>query len=763
MPPHSKKTLDLPTGMTGKPVAHWMKLHNSNKDSHPGTVDNWENEDDVETVREKLKKQAQKKADSTKLQVQRDKAKIDVTILEDTLHREDVARELTANHPAGPKTRASSASKKAAKDVQDPQPAPTENMLHQEDVTQESTANNPAAPQKDASSARKKAANNSAGPKKHTPSARKKAAKDIQDPQLALAVSPPLLSQVLCPEISATLVNDEIQELNQQNISCEEDSSMGACQVLAGSDGSHEESDEHVPHSESGDHVNAKLKDPTKLGPKPTGRPVRVSVHTTIANSRSTNEGVATLKLSLLTPGSGPKAETATASKHVLKRKSRVIDDAALDKPVIYLLYLVSVQVLPTKKKKLDNKTTNSAKTTKPTDELAKNWEKKKSRDEPCNAGKKAGGMVKDGKDIKPEFVNIVKTKGNFMDHKPDVTVKIVKKEGPLITTARQVQGSKNKWMTNDLPDGTQETFSKRIIPYLRKKVGQSVTPWAPLSVKDVQEAVDIEFGRTEHCMAEKGAWMGLANYRITNFRHEICAKAEKAVEAFIKEHSDQLSTPTLIGQYMAYLITPTSPGGNVGPSPPFMWKDWKNDGVKRRGIFCHELIIRVMAEAHFMALGPMNNLSIILYPKGALLLTGQAVEHVISMWTTGMFITTAAPTFSRQNFDDIIEEFALNPAERAKYSKDAWKSVKTKRWIELLTEVKQAIETSTSKKRHKMSTSARSASPDIIEQEADIVFRSDPPDLDSDEDSGDCGGSVGTADELAEEDNVADCHCDAE
>ncbi len=45
--------------------------------------------------------------------------------------------------------------------------------------------------------------------------------------------------------------------------------------------------------------------------------------------------------------------------------------------------------------------------------------------------------------------------------------------------------------------------------------------------------------------------------------------------------------------------------------------------------MFCHELIIRVMAEAHFMVLGPMDNLSIIPYPKGVLSLTGQAVREI--------------------------------------------------------------------------------------------------------------------------------------
>ncbi len=76
--------------------------------------------------------------------------------------------------------------------------------------------------------------------------------------------------------------------------------------------------------------------------------------------------------------------------------------------------------------------------------------------------------------------------------------------------TATQARGGKKKWTTNHLPDGTQDAFGKRIVPYLREKVGQSVTPWAPLSVEDVQEAVDLEFGRTEYCVAEKGAWMGL-------------------------------------------------------------------------------------------------------------------------------------------------------------------------------------------------------------------------------------------------------------
>ncbi len=84
-------------------------------------------------------------------------------------------------------------------------------------------------------------------------------------------------------------------------------------------------------------------------------------------------------------------------------------------------------------------------------------------------------------------------------------------------------------------------------------------------------------------------------------------------------------------------------------------------------------------------------------------------------MWSTGKFVNNA-PAFSRQNYDDITEEYALSRAERAKYGKDARKkSVKTKRvsvylatlkswgqdkWNTLLTDVKTAIESSTSRKK---------------------------------------------------------------
>ncbi len=112
--------------------------------------------------------------------------------------------------------------------------------------------------------------------------------------------------------------------------------------MRTGGEESEEESDEHVPHGESGDHVDAAKvgKPATKLGPKPR---VKVSACTAIANSRFTNEGVATPKLSWPTSGPESKAGTATASKHILKRKNQVIAEATEDKTAMYLLYFVFV------------------------------------------------------------------------------------------------------------------------------------------------------------------------------------------------------------------------------------------------------------------------------------------------------------------------------------------------------------------------------------------------------------------------------------
>ncbi|KAK0445064.1 hypothetical protein EV421DRAFT_1902521 [Armillaria borealis] len=228
MPPHhSKKMLNLPSAMAQKPVAERMQLCNSNKECHPGTVDDWKDPDDIETLSEKIKKQTQKKVDSAKLQIQRDQAKVDVAILEDTLCQEDVAQDLIANHPAGNKKHVSSARNKAGNDI-DPQPGV------------------------------------------------------IVPPLPSNQMSELLLNQLSQPEIAVTSTNKKIQECTstvQQKNPHEQDLMMHTS-----GEESEEESDEHIPHDESGDHIDATKvgKPATKLGPKLR---IKVSTYTAITNS----------------------------------------------------------------------------------------------------------------------------------------------------------------------------------------------------------------------------------------------------------------------------------------------------------------------------------------------------------------------------------------------------------------------------------------------------------------------------------------------
>ncbi|PBK74579.1 hypothetical protein ARMSODRAFT_1013582 [Armillaria solidipes] len=75
----TKKLLALPPTMA---AASHMNTCLKNKDQHPGVVDDWE-----------------KKTQNVAVQKQQEKGKVQVAIIEDKMRREDMARELTANHP----------------------------------------------------------------------------------------------------------------------------------------------------------------------------------------------------------------------------------------------------------------------------------------------------------------------------------------------------------------------------------------------------------------------------------------------------------------------------------------------------------------------------------------------------------------------------------------------------------------------------------------------------------------------------------------
>ncbi|KAK0432233.1 hypothetical protein EV421DRAFT_2001322 [Armillaria borealis] len=687
MTTRSRKKLVLPPGMASLAAEpEKMLLHTANKCQHPGVIDDWEHPNDTETIGEKLKKKAQKKEDQAKAQQERDKEK-----------------NLTANHPGTGKNKSSKNSSSARQLVD------SSTTLANEDLTSQGGDDTLAVVQNRGSAPAEEEM-----PERH--------------PACVLTI---LKQSYLACKRQLWVMATKVQMRNL----------MHTClhMILA--------------------IFQAKA---TKKKQKP--KPAKVSARASIAAARLTNNGTGTPALTIQNVPMEPPTIAKTPN---LKRKATCTDSAASETANVFESdndgpenTTAGTQpepmhtAQPAKKKKLSRSKARSKVMSKATASseivmsgpLGKNWEKKKAEEMRLTSKKvlarpdndslvQAGGMVEDHEDIKPEFIDIVKVPAQAVDCKvtgSQSTMLKISDPVPANMTATQVRSGKKKWNMNHLPDGTQEAFSKQMVPYLREKVGWSSKPWASLTAEDVQEAIDVEFGSGKYGIAEKGAWMGLANYCITDFHHEICTEAENVVKVFIIEHSDQLLTAEHI-----------APGKDMQLTPPYMWKDWRQNGLKRAGMFCHEFIIRVMADAHFIPLPEtMDNLSMIPFPKGALLLTVQVVGHTISMWSTGKFVNNA-PAFSLQNYDDLTEEYALSPAKHAKYGKNVRKkSVKMKwvsvylatleswdqdKWNTLLTDVKTATESSTSRKKRKISTSANTITPDLMEEEPDIIFKLDP------------------------------------
>ncbi|PBL04024.1 hypothetical protein ARMGADRAFT_1070516 [Armillaria gallica] len=735
MPPCTKKKLTLPPS---------MQLCTSNRGQHPDVVDNWENPDDMEPIGQKILKRAQKKQEQVQVQEQRDKEKVNIADIEDKLRHEDVQCALTANHPLGPGKKSIGTSKKSS-------PA--------NDVNMDAIEAHPGAGQDNVDASRKNSSDINVrdleAPSDLTPS-HEHVVNTIEalledKVQAGLAECerrPSTIKQSKNPPISSN--SPDVLTMVKAEISRGQP-------VVSGGLGN--ESDIYVPprdSTQSGksekrdlDHVQlakvAKSGKPAKPVrtqnlPSSTTQTLQVPKHVTLKHKKHT----------IHDDSQGPETATILVSNDEQAEIATASQPAKPGQP-------------PRKKKKTTKSKAENPKlkteplsTTKP-GPLAKNWECKNIEEAKQKGSKKdaqasqaennslvqVGGMVDDNEDVKPEFVDIIKVPATgdvAACQSGTSTVDLVKisKKGPANITATQVHGG--------------------------RKSGQQMTYWQGLRKPSASESfptyarnLDARQHHDQHIVAERGAWMGLANYQMTDFRHEICTEAEKVVKAFIRDYSETLSSPELISQYMMWLMTPTSPGKGIMATLPFMWMGWnaKAGGAKRWGMFHHELIICVMAEAHFMALpGMMDNTSTIPYPKGVLMLTAQVVERAVSMWTT---------------------EYALSAAERLKYGKDARKkTVKTKRvsqylatlaswkedkWNDLFADIKKAIKTSSSKKKRKISTSTRSASPNLIEEAEDVMFRSDPPEPDSEEgsDSDESAVSSGEEDEDEVQDDV-DC-----
>ncbi|GBE89320.1 hypothetical protein SCP_1503280 [Sparassis crispa] len=195
-----------------------------------------------------------------------------------------------------------------------------------------------------------------------------------------------------------------------------------------------------------------------------------------------------------------------------------------------------------------------------------------------------------------------------------------VKQQG---TSAKGRHGASNlrkKWITSDIPDHLHPAFISIFIPLAHVQIiFDRVYP-------------EVEYGITE---GDPFYYLidNLPDYRLAS---HIC--------------------PERIAEYIEFLL------GNIDTprnrNAPFLWNVW-GGGVKKKGHLQSELILRTFT-AHLNALTaiPPGQARSTLPPRGALILSIQAVECALKAWCTRMKVIPSgiAGHFSADNWGDRIQ-----------------------------------------------------------------------------------------------------------
>ncbi|KAJ7631553.1 hypothetical protein DFH06DRAFT_1303634 [Mycena polygramma] len=106
----------------------------------------------------------------------------------------------------------------------------------------------------------------------------------------------------------------------------------------------------------------------------------------------------------------------------------------------------------------------------------------------------------------------------------------------PKAPTRKEVRGGTAKWTLQHLPPGTSAEFTDEVVPLARELVG-TLNPWAGLTIKQIQDIVDIVYGAGVHKVTAESTWVGLLGYRLTDWRSAIAARALKAVDELIDSY----------------------------------------------------------------------------------------------------------------------------------------------------------------------------------------------------------------------------------
>ncbi|PBK83657.1 hypothetical protein ARMGADRAFT_1037659 [Armillaria gallica] len=264
--------------------------------------------------------------------------------------------------------------------------------------------------------------------------------------------------------------------------------------------------------------------------------------------------------------------------------------------------------------------------------------------------------------------------------------IKVTPKDEAVVTATKACGGAK-KWTLAHLNPAMRDSFTKKIISYICEHlVGTSNNSWIPLTVNKVQTTVDQFYPPGKYAVTSKSAIFGLSKqigYHLNDTQHTFGAEAIECTEKFFNEHSDALSSPEQVAEFVAWFIE----SEGKAQTAPFLWQqyDFEVDGTTKKlastGLFYHQFIVETLVLVHFSVLPPITgDFKSVARPKGSLLLAIQVVKCALSMWTTGILITNNVPEFSHQNYDDFKEDNIISIKKHAKHGNSAkMKTVKVK------------------------------------------------------------------------------------
>ncbi|KAG6808816.1 hypothetical protein H0H92_002794 [Tricholoma furcatifolium] len=253
----------------------------------------------------------------------------------------------------------------------------------------------------------------------------------------------------------------------------------------------------------------------------------------------------------------------------------------------------------------------------------------------------KMGGIVDDDDDDKAER-DALKTASHMPRERsaiPPSAVKIF--PGKTTITKTDLRGGAKKWNLDHLPNSskTKSKFSNEVVPRAKQKVG-TLAPWANLSTKDLQHIIDVVYGKGVYTTEKSDVWHGLVSYRIQTWRNGFTAAADTAIDKYFKDPENyeifksSEERQRVVQWWLEYK------GEKGEETAPYQFKKCvdSDDGPRRKSGFCQSpFIIETLANAHLQYIysRPSADDPIEEKPIGAIILSLQAVEHILKQYET--------------------------------------------------------------------------------------------------------------------------------